>query len=132
MTIKILIVDDEEFICEEASETLIEEGYECLTAISVDAALTLIRTNLDISLIITDLKMPEKSGVVLIESVENEFGKTFKFVVMSGHGSALVDEVSIDLNAYNFLKKPLDIDKLIETVSSILWSSPEKVVHLYS
>ena len=123
MTIKILIVDDEEFICEEASETLIDEGYQCLTASNVDDALTIIRNNHDISLIVTDLKMPRKSGVDLIKIVEDEFGKTFKFVVMSGHGSALVDEVSIDLNAYNFLKKPLDIDKLIETVSSILDAS---------
>ena len=105
MTIKILIVDDEEFICEEASETLIDEGYQCLTASNVDDALTIIRNNHDISLIVTDLKMPRKSGVDLIKIVENEFGKTFKFVVMSGHGSALVDEVSIDLNAYNFFKK---------------------------
>ena len=120
MTIKILIVDDEEFICEEASETLIDEGYQCLTASNVDDALTIIRNNHDISLIVTDLKMPRKSGVDLIKIVENEFGKTFKFVVMSGHGSALVDEIDIDLNAYSFLKKPLDIDKLIETVSLVL------------
>jgi len=119
MTIKILIVDDEEFICEEASETLIDEGYQCLTASNVDDALTIIRNNHDISLIVTDLKMPRKSGVDLIKIVENEFGKTFKFVVMSGHGSALVDEIDIDLNAYSFLKKPLDIDKLIETVSLV-------------
>ena len=120
MTIKILIVDDEEFICEEASETLIDEGYQCLTASNVDDALTIIRNNHDISLIVTDLKIPRKSGVDLIKIVENEFGKTFKFVVMSGHGSALVDEIDIDLNAYSFLKKPLDIDKLIETVSLVL------------
>ena len=120
MTIKILIVDDEEFICEEASETLIDEGYQCLTASNVDDALTIIRNNHDISLIVTDLKMPRKSGVDLIKIVENEFGKTFKFVVMSGHGSVLVDEIDIDLNAYSFLKKPLDIDKLIETVSLVL------------
>jgi len=119
MTIKILIVDDEEFICEEASETLIDEGYQCLTASNVDDALTIIRNNHDISLIVTDLKMPRKSGVDLIKIVENEFGKTFKFVVMSGHGSVLVDEIDIDLNAYSFLKKPLDIDKLIETVSLV-------------
>ena len=120
MTIKILIVDDEELIRDEASETLVDEGYQCLTASNVDDALTIIRNNHDISLIVTDLKMPRKSGVDLIKIVENEFGKTFKFVVMSGHGSALVDEIDIDLNAYSFLKKPLDIDKLIETVSLVL------------
>ena len=120
MTIKILLVDDEELIRDEASETLVDEGYQCLTASNVDDALTIIRNNHDISLIVTDLKMPRKSGVDLIKIVENEFGKTFKFVVMSGHGSALVDEIDIDLNAYSFLKKPLDIDKLIETVSLVL------------
>ena len=119
MTIKILLVDDEELIRDEASETLVDEGYQCLTASNVDNALTIIRNNHDISLIVTDLKMPRKSGVDLIKIVENEFGKTFKFVVMSGHGSALVDEIDIDLNAYSFLKKPLDIDKLIETVSLV-------------
>ena len=120
MTIKILIVDDEEFICEEASETLIDEGYQCLTASNVDNALTIIRNNHDISLIVTDLKMPRKSGADLIRIVESEFGKTFKFVVMSGHVSAPVDGIDIDLGSYNFLGKPLDIGELIETVSLVL------------
>jgi DNA-binding NtrC family response regulator len=120
ISIKILIVDDEEIILEEALETLTDEGYECFIAISVKAAVEVIETTPGISLILTDLRMPGKTGADLIKMVEEKFGQDIKFIVMSGHASPSIETDDIDLELYPFLRKPLDIDKLIEMVDSVL------------
>ena len=117
--IKILIVDDDEYILEETSEALVDEGYECFVASSVDAAVEIVETTPGIILILTDLKMPEKTGIDLINIVETKFEENIKFVIMSGHGSAdVIGERSIA--AHPFLKKPLDIQLLTKTVASVL------------
>jgi DNA-binding NtrC family response regulator len=120
VSIKILVVDDEEIIVEEALETLTDEGYQCFGASGVDAAVELVSTAVGIDLIVTDLKMPKKTGADLIKTVETKWGKQIKFIVMSGHASPGVEDNGIDIASYPFLKKPLDIDDLIGTVASVL------------
>lgn len=120
ISIKILIVDDEEIILEEASETLTDEGYECFLASNVDAAVEIVKTTPRIILILTDLKMPGKTGADLIKVVEKNFGQDIKFIVMSGHASPRVEANGIDIVSYPFLRKPLDIENLIEMVASVL------------
>jgi DNA-binding NtrC family response regulator len=119
-SIKILIVDDEELILEEASEVLTDEGYECFIASDVDAAVETVNTTPGITLILTDLKMPRKSGADLINIIETTYEQDIKFIVMSGHGSRIVEKNGIDLTFYPFLNKPLDIDQMIEKVASVL------------
>jgi DNA-binding NtrC family response regulator len=123
MSIKILIVDDEEIILEEALETLGREGYECFGANGVEAAVELVDTTSGIVLIITDLKMPRKTGADLIKTVETKWGQQIKFIVMSGHASPRVEANGVDIAAYPFLRKPLDIDDLIGAVASVLETS---------
>ena len=118
--IKVLIVDDEEVILEEASETLTEEGYQCFVASGVKAAVKVIETTPGISLILTDLRMPGESGADLIKIVEEKFGHDIKFIIMSGHASPSIETDDIDLELYAFLRKPLDINNLIEMVDSVL------------
>ena len=62
MADKILVVDDEMEILEETSEALTEAGYECLCADNVDDALRILRRDSEIALVVTDLKMPGKTG----------------------------------------------------------------------
>jgi DNA-binding NtrC family response regulator len=119
-SIKILIVDDEELILEEASEVLTDEGYECFIASDVDAAVETVNTTPGIALILTDLKMPRKSGADLINIIETTYEQDIKFIVMSGHGSRIVEKNGIDLTLYPFLNKPLDIDQMIEKVASVI------------
>ena len=120
ISIKILIVDDEEIILEEASEALTDEGYECFVASNVEAAVEIVKTTPGIRLILTDLKMPRKTGADLIMTVEIELEKDIKFLVMSGHGSPRVPGNDINIASYPFLRKPLGIENLIEKVGSVL------------
>jgi DNA-binding NtrC family response regulator len=120
ISIKILVVDDEEIILEEALEALTDEGYECFGASDVEAAVEIVSTTAGIVLIVTDLKMPRKTGADLIKTVEAKWGQQIKFIVMSGHASPRVEGNGVDIAAYSFLKKPLDIDDLLDTVASVL------------
>jgi DNA-binding NtrC family response regulator len=120
MPVKIIIVDDEPIIAEEATETLTDEGYKCFVASNVDDALGLVKKTKDIDIILTDLRMPNKTGADLIEAVEDEFGQQIKFIVMSGHGSAKIETNSVDLRNYPFLRKPLNIYDLLDTVATVL------------
>jgi DNA-binding NtrC family response regulator len=120
ISIKLLIVDDEEIILEEVSETLTDEGYECFVASTVKAAVEIVKTTPGIILILTDLKMPRETGADLIKIVKTTMGENIKFIVMSGHASPKVDGNGIDLESFPFLRKPLDIENLIETVASVL------------
>lgn len=118
MLTKILIVDDEELILEEASESLISEGYECFVASGVDAAVAIVKDTPEIQLILTDLRMPRKTGADLIKIIEKKYGKRIKFVIMSGHASRKIEANGINLESYPFLRKPLDVDTLIATIGS--------------
>jgi DNA-binding NtrC family response regulator len=120
ISIKLLIVDDEETILEEVSEALTDEGYECFVASSVKAAVEIVKTTPGILLILTDLKMPRETGADLIKIVKTTMGKNINFIVMSGHASPRIDGNGIDLASFPFLRKPLDVENLIETVVSVL------------
>ena len=110
-----LIVDDEPFILEEASEALEFEGYDPLTASNVTDALKIVRDNPDIALILTDLKMPGQSGLDLVEILKHEFNNKLRFIVMSGHGSSDVENSVIE-QGFTFIRKPLDVDELTEII----------------
>lgn len=118
--IKILVVDDERDILDEIDETLTDEGYEAICAERVDAALDALRKHSDINLVVTDLKMPGKTGVNLINEAKAEFERDITFIVMSGHGSPTIDTNGLDINELPFLRKPLDNDLFLETVETAL------------
>ena len=119
MPYKVLVVDDEKDILEEAAEALTEEGYECLSADNVDYALAILRDDPEITLVVTDLKMPGKTGGDLIKETRAAFDRDIEFIVMSGHGSPTVATNGIDIDDFPFLRKPLDIDEFLEMVGRV-------------
>lgn len=115
---KILVVDDEMDILDEIEETLAEEGYEVICVAGVDAALEALRNHSDINLVVTDLKMPGKSGAELINEARADFERDISFIIISGHGSPSVETFGLDINQFIFHKKPLDIDRFLESVET--------------
>jgi CheY-like chemotaxis protein len=79
ISLKSLIVDDEEIILEEAPETLTDEGYVCVLANNVEDAIEIVKTTPEIILFLTDLKMPGRTGADLIKTVEKKFGQKINF-----------------------------------------------------
>ena len=108
MSTQILIVDDEEIILEETSETLTNEGYVCFTATNIAAAVEIIKNTPGIIIVITDMKMPEGTGADLIETVSSVLGQDKKFIIMSGHAMPEVVSNGIDLSLYPLFEETIE------------------------
>ncbi len=64
--------------------------------------------------------MPGGTGAELVKTIEAQHGKKIKFILMSGHASPRIEGNGVDILSYPFLKKPLNIENLIEKVASVL------------
>jgi two-component system nitrogen regulation response regulator NtrX len=123
--IEILLVDDEKYILEEVSEALSDEGFYVICADNVDEALRIYCSDSHkISVVITDLKMPGKSGIELMISITNfdeiSGRHPVKIIMMSGHA-----EIDKELNQEGvpdcfLVKKPVDFEQLIDVIKQPL------------
>lgn len=116
MLCKVLVVDDEEPIVEEMLEALNDEGYDGLGATDTGAALEILRCDPDVAIIVSDLRMPGKSGLDLIREARAEFTRDFTFILMSGHKSAPQETEKAGHGIFEFLPKPLNIEHFLNVV----------------
>lgn len=113
---RMLVVDDEAVIVEEMIEVFDGRGFYCRGATSVDEALALIREDPKISLIVTDVKMPGKSGVDLMAEARRIPGRQLVFIVATGHGGATQKEALETQEVFKVLHKPVSLKALVESV----------------
>jgi two-component system, NtrC family, response regulator AtoC len=102
--IRLLIVDDEQSIrklCSTVGEAL---GFTCLEASSGETALALLDEQ-PAHMILTDMVMPNMSGLEFLERVKKLFPRT-EVAVMTGHGSVETAVQAMKLGAYDYISKP--------------------------
>ncbi len=118
MKFTILIIDDEKNIREGLAMALDDEGYKTLTAGNGREGLD-IALKEEVDLVITDLKMPVLSGEEVLQQV---LSKTpgVPVIVLTGHGTVETAVEAMRLGAYDFLTKPLDLDRLFLLVKRAL------------
>ena len=117
---QLLLVDDEEDALLELAELLEGEGFTCHTATSVKLALHLLTQHPDIALVITDLRMPEESGMSLIRLLrEHTSREHLPVIVMSGHAD--MEDVSdmLRLQVLDLFRKPIYHVRLLETLDNL-------------
>ena len=117
---QILLVDDEEDALVELAESLENEGFVCFTATSVTFALQELTLHPDIALVITDLRMPEESGISLIKRLREHTSRSqLPVIVMSGH--AEMDDVSdmLRLQVLDLFRKPIYLVRLLDTLKNL-------------
>ncbi|MBU2721554.1 sigma-54-dependent Fis family transcriptional regulator, partial [Acidithiobacillus ferridurans] len=119
--LNILVVDDEPDICATLAEILEDEGYSVHTAGSAEAAEVLLRDQMA-DLVLLDIWMPGEDGVSLLRRWA-EAGLEQPVVMMSGHATIETAVQATKLGAYDFIEKPLSLDKTLLTVSHALESS---------
>lgn len=117
---QLLLVDDEEDANEELAELLEGEGFCCFTASSVKLALDELTKHPDIALVITDLRMPEESGISLIKRLrEHTSRQHLPVIVTSGHADMNdVTELS-RLHIVDLFRKPIYHVRLLETLNTL-------------
>lgn len=116
---KLLVVDDNAFILEVIRRMLGGEGHEIIARSTVDEAVTFLEHH-SCDLVITDIVMPEKDGTKLAQYVKSKTPEIPVLAITGGIENATEDYRHLaDMFADDVLVKPLNKDKLIETVNRL-------------
>ena len=108
--IKILVVDDERGLCAGIQEALQREGYPVDAANDGPSALQLIGERL-YNLLVMDMKMPQMSGLQLLKEARQKSRDTM-FILMTAYGTVESAVEAMKEGAYDYLSKPLDLQRL--------------------
>jgi len=114
----ILLVDDEVSILQSLSGILEDEGYEVLTAQTGENALRLL-DEANIDLFILDIWLPRMDGIELLGRIRMK-NALIPVVMISGHGSIETAVKATRLGAFDYLEKPLSLEKVLVTVNNAL------------
>ena len=114
----ILAVDDEVTILQSLSGILSDEGFEVLTASNGYEALKIIEEESP-DLVLLDIWMPGIDGIETLQEIKrtNPF---LQVVIISGHGTIETAVKATKLGAYDFIEKPLSIEKIVVTINNAL------------
>jgi DNA-binding NtrC family response regulator len=114
---KILVVDDESIVLESCKRVL-ADCFEVIPAMSVDAALEVIRREA-IGVILLDIKMPGRDGMSLLREVKEKW-PNIPVIVMSGYTTTETVELVSRTEAATFIAKPFTPDELVEAVAKVI------------
>jgi two-component system, OmpR family, response regulator CpxR len=111
---KLLLVDDEREFVQTLSERLLLREMGSAVAYDGESALSLIKEE-EPEVMILDLKMPGIDGIEVLRRVKNT-NPDVEVIILTGHGSEADREVCMNLGAFAYLQKPVDIDLLSATL----------------
>ncbi len=112
---KILIIDDERDILDSLSSVLEDEGFTVVKAANgVEGLSVFAREQPD--LVLLDVWMPEMDGLEVLSLIKKEAGHAV-VIVISGHGTISTAVEAVKMGAYDFLEKPLHVDKVLEVIN---------------
>lgn len=106
----ILIIDDEPAQREILKGFLEKKGFRTLTASSGSEGLAIIEKE-QIDIILSDYKMPDKTGIEVLEEVK-KINPEITFVLITAYGTIENAVKAMRLGAYDYLSKPVDLDEL--------------------
>jgi DNA-binding response OmpR family regulator len=112
---RLLLVDDEEMFLEYLSRRLIKLKYDVATSFSGEDALEKIRGQ-DFDVVILDVLMPGIDGIETLREIKRIKPVT-EVVMLTGHASAEAGVEGMRLGAYDYLRKPCDMDELVSKVN---------------
>lgn len=116
--VKILVVDDEAPIREILSASLADEGYPVFTARSGEDGLKMMEDEKP-NVVLLDIWMPgSMDGIEVLRAARGRF-PGMEFIIMSGHGTIETAVKAVKLGAWDFVEKPLSIDKILILVQNI-------------
>jgi len=115
---RILIVDDDASVRDVISVLLQEEGYECRTASSAEAALDIAAAEAP-PLVISDMKMPGRDGIWLLEAFRERYPET-AVIMLTGYGDTEAAVDCLRRGAVDYLLKPPKLTDLIRAIERAL------------
>jgi two-component system nitrogen regulation response regulator NtrX len=114
----ILIVDDEVSICQSLKAILKDEGYQVLVAGSGEEAIKVVDEEMP-QLVLLDIWLPGIDGLETLKAIKAAHPNVL-VIMMSGHGTIETAVRSTKLGAFDFIEKPLSLDKVIIIINNAL------------
>ncbi len=116
----LLFVDDEISITKMVQRMFERLGYKVETATTPQDALELFRSKPDhFDLVITDMTMPQMTGVTLSEKLM-DIRKDIPIIICTGHSALVDEEKAKELNLAAFIMKPIDMQETAQTIRKVL------------
>ena len=116
----VLIVDDEAEIRESLEGILREEGYVVTTSATATEALELVR-DADYDVVLLDIWLPDRDGLETLGEIRRlENSSIPEVVIISGHGTIEAAVRATKLGAYDFLEKPLSLERTLIVVKNAM------------
>jgi len=115
---RVLVIDDEPDIRELLEITLMRMGIESCSAIDVSSAILAIK-NTDVDLILTDMRLPDGNGLDIVRYVAETKPDT-PIAVITAHGNMDLAIESLKSGAFDFVSKPIDVNKLRNLINQAL------------
>ncbi|WP_027370290.1 response regulator [Desulfovermiculus halophilus] len=112
--IKVLLVDDEKDFVNSLSERIQMRELDSKIAYDGEQALELVTDEIP-DVVVLDLRMPGIDGLEVLERLKKKYPKV-QVIILTGHGSDEDERISKRLGAYDYLQKPVSIDKLIRSI----------------
>ena len=122
--VNILIVDDEEEFAITLAERLNLRGYNTRVENDGEGALNAVNTSLP-DVVVLDVKMPGIDGFEVLKRIKSEYPQV-PVILLTGHGATKDGIKGMELGAYDYLIKPVDITELIEKMDSAIKASKRK------
>ncbi|HUV37318.1 MAG TPA: sigma-54 dependent transcriptional regulator [Patescibacteria group bacterium] len=114
MSKRVLIVDDEESIRNSLEKLLAYEKYKAYTAADGKSGLETIADE-RIDIVLLDIKMPGMDGLEVLQKIK-EVRSDLPVVIISGHGTISTAVEATKLGAFDFIEKPIDLERLLLTI----------------
>lgn len=114
---RILIADDDAAIRQVLRDLLSEEGYDVQEADSGSTVLQAIEDDNAPELIMLDVRMPDKSGIEVLEELGRHIEGQLPVIMMTAFGGSGVAIEAMRLGAYDYITKPFDLDEVLLTVT---------------
>ncbi len=129
MKYKVLIIDDEQYILDSLKDALEDEGYTVLTSLSGYEGIKIIETeNPDVVLL--DIWLKDIDGVEILKRVKSAY-ENLPIIMISGHGTIETAVQCTKLKAFDFIEKPLNLEKVLITIKNAIEFKKIKEENVY-
>jgi len=110
----VLVVDDEKNIRETLKDVLEDEGYNVLLAEDGKQAIDTLKTS-RVDVMLLDLWLPKIGGMEVLDRVKRQYVEV-EIIIVSGHGTIDTAVKATKIGAFDFIEKPLSLDRVLNVV----------------
>jgi DNA-binding response OmpR family regulator len=113
---KVLLADDETIFLRNLTRLLLVRGFDVVSVEDGKSAIKTFEAN-DFDVVVLDLRMPGIDGISALKEMK-KLGRLTETLILTGHGSDDSRREALDLGAFDYLAKPLDLDLLLARIEA--------------